>query len=155
MTAQEIILKIYQDWLEIKEEIYGDESFHEQYTVAQKRAMFLSDGIIGIVTYDSDLDLYFGEMIIETMLHITNGTTYQYIEDETNYKKYIQSVNYIISMLDWGSSIRGAWFDAYRGTLKIDMPLNIPEIDNRNGYVLQMKREFLNWFLDFLFCKVN
>ena len=154
METKEVILKCYQDWQETQERIFSTTDFNKLYNEQQKRAMFLSDGVIGIATYDSDLDLDFGEMILETMLHITNCTTYQYIEDAANYKKYIQSANYILSMLEWGSSIRGAWFDAFHGTLKIDMPVNIPEL-NGYEYEIQFNEEILTWFLAFLQDKVN
>lgn len=69
--------------------------------------------VFGLTTYDGELDELFVKDIIEVCKVIFDRTNYEYILNRENYIKYVL----VCQMLDkhnwinWGSSIRGAWFD--------------------------------------------
>jgi hypothetical protein len=124
----DIIKKMFAEWREI---CVDDETF----SLKELKLIFLSSEIVGLTTYDYDMDKELGEMILETMIHIKNRTNFDYIED--NYRKYIISCNFIINWLNWGDSIRGAWFDPDG------------EIETPYG-VIATTEEFMGELIDFL-----
>jgi len=124
----DIIKKMFAEWKEI---CVDDETF----SLKELKLIFLSSEIVGLTTHDYDLDKELGEMILETMIHIKNRTNFDYIED--NYRKYIISCNFIINWLNWGASIRGAWFDPDG------------EIETPYG-VIATTEEFMGDLIDFL-----
>ena len=68
--------------------------------------------IFDLVTYDGGLDELFVKKIIEVCKVILDKTSYEYIKDENNYINYILVCQILdkFSWIDWGTSIRGAWF---------------------------------------------
>ena len=86
-----------------KKQIYSKEDY---------KFIFLSSYIFDVITYDDELDLEFGKKIYEVMKSIQDRTTFDYIEEENNYKNYILVCNLLdkYDLIDWGTSIRGAWF---------------------------------------------
>jgi hypothetical protein len=79
------------------------------------KMQFLSDVVFDFTTYDGVLDEYFGQKMIEVLDVILNRTSFEYIKDESNYLNYITMVNmpFLKDKLEWGSSIRGAWFNKH------------------------------------------
>ena len=82
---------------------------------------FVSSGIFDLITYDSGLDELLGNKMMEVILSIRDGNTYDYIADDQNYIWFIKMCNtpFLGRALEWGTSIRGAWFDQSM-TYKID-----------------------------------
>jgi hypothetical protein len=84
-------------------------------TPKQMKAAWVSSSIFGIATYDDNLDVEFGEAILDVMRAINDGRTFEYIVENNgaNYRKYILVCNWLEKrkMINWGTSIRGAWFD--------------------------------------------
>lgn len=78
-----------------------------------KYDMFV-EGIMGLTTYDSGLNKEFAISIIEVINVIFERKTFEYIDDYHNYKKYILVAQILNQKgwLEWGTSIRGAWFDS-------------------------------------------
>lgn len=77
---------------------------------------FIGESIFEFTTYDGEIDVIFAESMITVINHILNKTTFEYInESETNYMNYLMMVNlpFLKNKLEWGTSIRGAWFDEY------------------------------------------
>lgn len=148
MNSKEAIIKLYDHWQEWEKNKYrkGD-SIDLHFTEQQKKYIFLSSAIVGITTYDDDLDVKYGKMIAETLVQIKNRTTFNYIKDEAKYQDFISSCNYIIRWLDWGSSIRGAWFDIWDGKIEPDESLS--NIDYPDDHI-KITEDFINWFVDFL-----
>lgn len=74
--------------------------------------------IFDLTTYDRGLDEIFVKDILEVCKVILEKRNYEYIEDEKNYLKYILVCQVLnkFNWLNWGTSIRGAWFevDVYR-----------------------------------------
>lgn len=69
--------------------------------------------IFELTTYDGELDELFVKKIIEVSKAILYRHTFEYIKDEKNYIAYILVCQIFekFNWIDWGTSIRGAWFD--------------------------------------------
>lgn len=76
---------------------------------------FLGNVIFDFTTYDGEMDELFAEKMIEVIDSILNGKTFDYIKDRSNYINYLTMVNmpFLKEKIDWGTSVRGAWFDEY------------------------------------------
>lgn len=68
--------------------------------------------VFDLTTYDGKLDELFVKKIIEVCKVILNDKNYEYIEDENNYITYVLVCQLLVNFnwVDWGVSIRGAWF---------------------------------------------
>ena len=75
----------------------------------------MSVNIFDFTTYDGEIDIFFAKKAIEVCEAITNKTTFEYIRDKENYKWYLALCNmpFFQEKIDWGSSIRGAWWGIY------------------------------------------
>ena len=72
--------------------------------------------IFDLTTYDGELDELFVKKIIETSKAIIDRKTSEYIEQsENNYIVYILACQIFNknNWIDWGTSIRGSWFDEH------------------------------------------
>lgn len=87
------------------------ESYKECETFDNKYEWAASH-IFNLATYDSRLDEMFVKLISEVCDVILENKNYEYIEDETNYFTFVAVCQRLDSLgwIDWGSSIRGAWF---------------------------------------------
>lgn len=78
------------------------------------KADFLSQYIFDFTTYDDDMGDLFGRKMVEVCeaINAGNGKTFEYIKDEDNYRWYLLMVNmpFLANKLEWGTSIRGAWW---------------------------------------------
>jgi len=80
-----------------------------------ERADFISESIFEITTYDSSVGELFGSKAVEVCKAINDKTTFEYIKNENDYKWYLLMVNmpFFQGKLEWGTSIRGAWWDLH------------------------------------------
>lgn len=94
---------------------YADISKHKGCTSNDIKLMFLAEILFGIETDDSALSVMLGKDILEVINIIKKGLTFDYIKSEDNYKRYIIIANILnkLDWIEWGTSIRGAWFDEY------------------------------------------
>lgn len=70
--------------------------------------------VFHITTYDSAADRLFAEQITEVLEVIANRTTFDYQAKSTEqYFRFLMVVNFraIYPLLEWGTSIRGCWFN--------------------------------------------
>lgn len=71
-----------------------------------------------ITTYDLDISIEFGMKILEVMKVIWNNKNFKYIDSSPKkYRTFLavcQLLNYN-TMIEWGTSIRGCWFDYHTG----------------------------------------
>jgi hypothetical protein len=76
------------------------------------RLEFLSDYIFDFTTYDRGMAELFTRKALEVCAAISEQRTFDYIKDEDNYRWYLLMVNmpFFAERLDWGTSIRGAWW---------------------------------------------
>ena len=72
--------------------------------------------IFDFTTYSGEMDVLFANKMIEVLKCILNRTTFDYIKDEKQYINYLTMINmpFLIDKIEWGTSIRGAWFDIYK-----------------------------------------
>lgn len=72
---------------------------------------YLSHRVFDFNTYDSDIDVLFSKLMIDTITAIHTRTTFEY--QKTDYQNYLLMVNmtFLADKLEWGTSIRGAWFE--------------------------------------------
>ena len=77
------------------------------------RLAYLSDHIFDFTTYDSEIGEFLAIKALEVCAAISSKTTFDYIKDVENYRWYIVMVNmpFFMPRLEWGTSIRGAWWD--------------------------------------------
>lgn len=93
--------------------------------------------VFEICTDDGELDEIFVKKIIEVCRAILESRTFEYIEDKDNYIAYIIvcQLLYEKGWIEWGTSIRGAWFvrNGIESNAKpiLSMNLHVPySIDN-------------------------
>lgn len=108
---------------------------------------WLSENVFDLTTYDNRLNDVFGRKVFEVCKAILGGTTFEYIQiDDAHYTTYIL-VCQILDMfhwIEWGTSIRGAWFEEQRDSRYI---LRDPE-DLEN--VLPFTEENIRILLEFI-----
>ena len=83
---------------------------------------FLAESVFGLVTYDDDIDEFLVKKLVRICVDIAKNKTFEYAEESAgNYKWYIALLNlpFFKDKLNWGTSIRGAWFDADNGIFEI------------------------------------
>lgn len=103
------------DWKSVLEESY------EKYINDNRnetKLSFLGDVVFNLTTYSNTQSERLARDMLKVVEAITRGKTFEFIEDEENYNLYITCVNlaWFSGRLDWGTSIRGAWWATY------DMP---------------------------------
>lgn len=86
---------------------------YKEFGTFENKYEWAASHIFNLATYDSDLDEKFVKLILEVCEVILENKNYEYIEDETNYFTFIAVCQRLNSLgwIDWGTSIRGAWFD--------------------------------------------
>jgi hypothetical protein len=100
-------------YLKTLEDSFAMTSAHE--CPPESRLAYLSENIFDFTTYDGAMSDLFGRKAVEVCAAITNGTTFDYIADQDNHRWFLLMVNmpFFAGRLDWGTSIRGAWWSAY------------------------------------------
>lgn len=83
----------------------------------ESRLEYLSEYVFNFTTYDSDISVLFAAKAVEVCAAINNGKTFDYIKDPESYKWYLLMCNmpFFADRLEWGTSIRGAWWGAHPG----------------------------------------
>lgn len=104
------------------ENVYKDvltqlwESENEHLSQNQTKVEFLSFNVFGFITDDIDLDELFASKMLEVIKAILDQKTFEYqgISKE-NYHNFILMCNmpFLKDKLEWGTSIRGPWFDKF------------------------------------------
>lgn len=107
--------------------------------------------ILGLTTYDENLTLMFCFDAAMTIDAIINNKQSELMSDDLRYKNYIMMLNIeFFDCLDWGSSIRYCWFDAFSG-----MPYNAFEILSEDDIipidVITDQTSIKNFFNAFLY----
>lgn len=76
------------------------------------RLEFLSDFVFDFTTYDSGMGEVFASKALEACAAISDRKTFDYIKDQDNYRWFLLMVNmpFFVGRLEWGTSIRGAWW---------------------------------------------
>lgn len=109
-------------------------------------AAWVCDEAFDIATYDTDVSIAFGRAILDVMSAILGKRTFNYIKLPGKYHAYI-AVCHILDqrdMIDWGSSIRGAWFDYDAGCGKRKMLGDIPFTEENVREILRIYEQSEN-----------
>lgn len=149
MSSREAMKRLYNFWLSQEGDAYGGrELLNSCFTQKEQKCMFLSSGVVGLTTYDGNLDMELGQELLEILIQIRDKTTFDYIEDKQNYKRYVICCNFIEDWLEWGTSIRGAWF-RIGGKIETHEYLGNIGFDSDS---ITITSDFMNWFIEWL-CK--
>ena len=103
------------DYLKILESSYQDMLGFDQ--CLDSKLEYLSDYIFDFTTYDGEMAEVFATKALEVCKAITEKTTFEYIENNENRKWFLIMVNmpFFANKIDWGTSIRGCWWETYKG----------------------------------------
>jgi len=88
---------------------------------------FISEYVFNLSFYDDEVADLVGKKIYEIIMIITNNQNFDYIEDNNNYLNYLYIANLLdeYNIIDWGTSIRGAWI---KYDIRIDLKLILEKI---------------------------
>lgn len=77
------------------------------------RLEYLGDYIFDFTTYESEYSELFAKKALEVCTKISESKTFEYIKEPEGRLWYLLMVNmpFFADKLDWGTSIRGAWWD--------------------------------------------
>lgn len=100
------------DYLKLLEHSYAMAAMDE--CPPESRLEFLGEQIFDFTTYDGTMSALFAEKAVEVCDAINNRATFDYIKDPDNYRWFLLMCNmpFFAARLEWGTSIRGAWWDA-------------------------------------------
>lgn len=87
------------------------------------RLEYLSDWVFGFTTYETEYSELFARKALEVCQAISAQETFVYIEQSENRLWYLMLLNtpFFATKIDWGTSVRGAWWSgpAPRYTIKL------------------------------------
>jgi hypothetical protein len=100
------------NYLELLKNSYEVER-HIDECPPDSRLEYLGDHIFGFTTYDGAMSALFAQRAIEVSGAISARATFDYIKDEENYQWFLLMCNlpFFSTKIEWGCSIRGAWWD--------------------------------------------
>ncbi len=83
----------------------------------ESRLEYLGDHIFDFTTYDGEMSVLFARKAVEVCAAINNKLTFDYIEEPEDYRWFLLMCNmpFFYPRLEWGTSIRGAWWGAMPG----------------------------------------
>lgn len=78
----------------------------------ESRFEYLSDNIFDFTTYDMEMSVLFARKAVEVCSAINSRSTFDYIASPSDYQWFLLMCNmpFFADKLEWGSSIRGAWW---------------------------------------------
>lgn len=112
---------------------------------------FLGDKVFDFTTYELGVSKLFGERMLAVIRCIYERRTFEFMNLSEEHKTtYLLMVNmpYLHGKLEWGTSIRGAWFEEYghHGNDHHDMGLD----DETGETILVPKRDIRNFIRQLL-----
>lgn len=83
----------------------------------ESRLEYLSENVFNFTTYDGEKSVLFARKAVEVCTAINNRLTFDYIKEPEQYQWYLLMCNmpFFADKLEWGTSIRGAWWGAMHG----------------------------------------
>lgn len=105
------------EWLTILSESHAlVDSYNDEQTQTS-RLEYLASAVFGINTYDGEMDGLLSAKAVEVCHAVSGKTTFEYIKDPDKYQWYLIMCHlpFFADRIEWGSSIRGAWWTAYEG----------------------------------------
>lgn len=139
MTKQDY----YRKWFETKRKfIMETQECHAEGI----SALEIVAQIFGITTYDSDMECHFARIILPVMLAVARGKPYDYHEQsEQHYIDYLMVCNFtaIEPLLEWGTSIRGAWFSPPKEGFRPDDGIGVYSDEADKPMIIADRDDFL------------
>lgn len=82
---------------------------------------YLSEKIFDFTTYEQEASEFLAKKALDVCVAITKKETFNYIKDKDNRIWYLTMVNmpFFKDKLEWGTSIRGAWWNNYNSKFTI------------------------------------
>lgn len=104
-------------------------------TCGDSKYEWAASEVFDLTTYDGELDELFVKKIIEVIKVIFTRTSFEYIKDQNNYITYILVCQLLekFNWIEWGTSIRGAWFESYHPNQKTHPILDFEYEQDRYG----------------------
>ena len=99
------------DYAEVLEKSYEDMREFQDENLS--RLEYLAEHIFDFATYEDYMAELFATKMVEVCQAISDKTTFDYIDTDEGRMWYLLMVNmpFLAGRLDWGTSIRGAWWD--------------------------------------------
>lgn len=131
-------------YLEQLEYNYAESEKMNEYS--NSKLEWLGEFLFDFIAYDPEITELFSKKMIEVCQVITDRKTFEYQENEDNYLWYMIMVNmsFLQNKLNWGTSIRGAWWGIYdsfvvpHGILSFDYnhsDTTIHGLENWNNFI--------------------
>lgn len=102
-------------YFDILDRLYKEARENSGYPQGSKFA-WIGNDIFDFTTYDDGISSLLAGRMIDVCRCILEGTTFKYQElNDEHYLNFLIMVNmpFLQGKLNWGGSIRGAWFDEY------------------------------------------
>jgi hypothetical protein len=124
---------------------------HSQIDNGASHLEYISEHIFGFVTYDSAISEELAIRAIDVCKAISDKKTFDYIADTNNYRWFILMCNmpFFFNRLQWGSSIRGAWWDVHAHNDKIAVILETCGLFLDGKQITELTFDEKQW-LDFI-----
>lgn len=105
-----------RNYLAMLENSYAIARSLQGCSTPESRLEFLADDIFDFTTYDSEFSKKLARHAVDVCHAINTSTTFDYIKDPENYQWFLIMCNmpFFAERIEWGTSIRGAWWDSFR-----------------------------------------
>lgn len=102
------------DYLKLLDNSYEQIKYFQGYTPMGKLE-YLADYIFDFTTYENTVSSMMAKKCLEVCKAISDRKTFEYIKTEEGNLWYLIMVNmpFLEVKLEWGTSIRGAWWNLY------------------------------------------
>jgi hypothetical protein len=112
---------VIPDYLALLVHSYAQSQVYHGGCPPESRLEFLADNLFDFTTYDGEISVLLAHTAVRVCEAITMRVTGDFIEDQGQYIEYLTMCNmpFFASKLEWGTSIRGAWWESYNG-IEID-----------------------------------
>lgn len=99
------------NYLDLLEQSYKEENTERE----TGKFEFLADAVFDFTTYENTVSAMMARKALEVCKAISDKKTFEYISSEEGNLWYLITVNmpFFENKLEWGTSIRGAWWDLY------------------------------------------
>lgn len=99
------------DYIELLEHSFNMEK-ETDINAQDSRLEYLADHVFDFTTYDSEMSGVLAKYAVQVCQALTYKATHDYIKSPENYRWYLIMCNmpFFRGRLDWGTSIRGAWW---------------------------------------------
>ena len=78
MRQEEAIVKLYEFWKEniMNPQCGNGKTLNDDYSEKDIKCIFLSSAMVGIETYDNNIDVILGKTLLITLINIKNKTSW-------------------------------------------------------------------------------